>query len=154
MMGPFYNSRSTMVAAVVEGEGYFEMACPHLSEDQQQQGANPIYQKVSSSLRPGTLIVVPTGHPIAIVAGTNRTLEILSFGINAENNRKEALAGKGNVVNELEKEAKELAFALPARAVDRVFRKQKQELFFPGPEVQERQHHRRHHHHQDGRAED
>ena len=91
-MGPFFNSRSTMVAAVLEGEGYLEMVCPHLSgEKQQQQGASPIYQKVSSSLRRGTLFVVPAGHPIAIVAGTSRNLEIVCFGINAENNRRELL---------------------------------------------------------------
>ena len=29
-------SRSTMAAVVIEGEGYFEMACPHLSGDQHQ----------------------------------------------------------------------------------------------------------------------
>ena len=122
-------SRSTIAAVVIKGEGYFEMACPHLSGDQQQQGANPIYQKVTSSLRHGTLIVVPTGHPIVVVTGTNQSLEIVSFGINAENNQREPLAGKANVVNELEEATtKELAFALPA---NRVFKKQKQELFFP-----------------------
>lgn len=145
-MGPFYNSRSTMVALVVAGEGYFEMACPHLSGE---EGASPVYRKVSSSLLHGMLFIVLTGHPIAIIAGPERNLEIVGFVVNAENNRKEPLAGKGNVVNGLEKAAKELAFALPAREVDKIFRKQKEELFFPGPELQDQHHHHHHHHHKD-----
>ncbi|KAI7992416.1 Cupincin [Camellia lanceoleosa] len=31
MTAPYYNSRATKIAVVTNGEGYFEMACPHLS---------------------------------------------------------------------------------------------------------------------------
>lgn len=42
-------------------------------------------------------------------------------------------AGRGNVMNQLEREAKELAFGMPAREVEEVFRSQKEEFFFQGP---------------------
>ncbi|PIA51252.1 hypothetical protein AQUCO_01100237v1 [Aquilegia coerulea] len=36
MVAPFYNSRATSLVVVVNGEGRFEMACPHLSSSQTQ----------------------------------------------------------------------------------------------------------------------
>lgn len=147
MEGPFFNTRATKIAVVVKGEGYMEMACPHVSQQQQGQGqstgeqrreqqhqsASPHYQRLSSPLKRGMLFVVPAGHPLIVVAGNNRNLEIVCFDVNAENNRRESLAGDKNIVNALEKEAKELAFSIPAREVDEVFAKQNEWWFFPGP---------------------
>lgn len=45
--------------------------------------------------------------------------------------------GKGNVMNKLEKQAKELAFNSPAREVERIFNLQDGDLFFQGPKEQE-----------------
>lgn len=36
-------------------------------------------------------------------------------------------------MNEFEREAKELAFNLPSREVERIFKNQEQEFFLPGP---------------------
>ncbi|RVW54661.1 Vicilin-like antimicrobial peptides 2-2 [Vitis vinifera] len=146
MEGPFFNTRATKIAVVVKGEGYMEMACPHVSQqqqgqgqstgeqrrEQQQQSASPHYQRLSSPLKRGMLFVVPAGHPLIVVAGNNRNLEIVCFDVNAENNRRESLAGDKNIVNALEKEAKELAFSIPAREVDEVFAKQNEWWFFQG----------------------
>lgn len=107
MEGPFFNTRATKIAVVVKGEGYMEMACPHVSQqqqgqgqstgeqrrEQQQQSASPHYQRLSSPLKRGMLFVVPAGHPLIVVAGNNRNLEIVCFDVNAENNRRESLAG-------------------------------------------------------------
>lgn len=102
MGGPFYNSKATKIAFVVDGDGYFEMACPHLSSQRgrqqgggssQQREGNPRYQKVSSHLRRGTVFVVPAGHPVALVASNNQNLQIVCFDVNAENNQKYPLAG-------------------------------------------------------------
>lgn len=41
-------------------------------------------------------------------------------------------------MNDFEKEAKELAFNSPAREVERIFRNQDEEFFFPGPNGQRR----------------
>ncbi|KAH6754762.1 hypothetical protein C2S53_020587 [Perilla frutescens var. hirtella] len=163
MTAPYYNSRATEINVVVDGEGYFEMACPHLSQSQSRRGREEQYgehresrrggreehyeqqresrgqsgyQKIRSRLSVGTVVVVPAGHPFVAVASNNQNLQILSFKVNAYNNEQFTLAGKRNVMNQLEREAKELAFGMPAREVEEVFRSQKEEFFFPGPRRQ------------------
>ncbi|KAL6527659.1 hypothetical protein OROMI_029470 [Orobanche minor] len=146
MAAPYYNSKSTKISIVVEGEGYFEMACPHLSRSkgrqqgsqrgQRETGSSPSYQKVSSRLKRGTVVVVPAGHPFVAVASNNQNLQVLCFEVNYRNNEKFPLAGRRNVMKQLEREAKELAFGMPAREVDEVFNSQQDEGFFKGPRQQ------------------
>lgn len=88
---PYYNSKATKISIVVDGEGYFEMACPHLSQQQQERG--PSYQKVSSPLKRGTVVVVPAGHPSVAVASNNQNLQLLCFELNSKNNKRYPLAG-------------------------------------------------------------
>jgi len=149
MTAPYYNSKSTKIAVVVDGEGYFEMACPHLSRQQgreserpgsrqqeKMRSTGPSYQRVSSRLTRGTVVVVPAGHPFVAVASNNQNLQLLCFEVNANNNEKFPLAGRRNVINQLEREAKELAFGVSAREVDEVFKSQEDEFFFKGPRQQ------------------
>lgn len=148
MAGPYYNSRATKISVVIEGEGYFEMACPHLSSSGsrgQREGSGssrrrsrsgPSYQQIRGRLRPGMVFVAPAGHPVAVIASRNKNLQVLCFDVNAQGNIRFPLAGKNNIVNEFEKEAKELAFNFPAREVEKIFRNQDQEFFFPGPSRQ------------------
>ncbi|XVF21736.1 hypothetical protein REPUB_Repub12eG0115700 [Reevesia pubescens] len=144
MSALYYNSRATKIAIVVEGEGYFEMACPHLSsksshqerQDSRSSGrkkSGPSYQKISSRLRPNTVFIVPASHPFVTVASRNKNLEILCFEVNTQNNVRYPLAGKGNIVQQFEKEAKELAFKSKEEEVDKIFGNQDEEFFFPGP---------------------
>ncbi|KAL2556793.1 cupin family protein [Forsythia ovata] len=148
MIAPYYNSEATKISIVLDGEGYFEMACPHLSSHQegqgqqqhhggsQQQQRGPSYQKVSSRLKRGTVVVIPAGHPFVAVASNNQNLQVLCFEINSRNNQRYPLAGKKNIINQYEREAKELAFGVSAREVDEVFRSQNEEFFFKGPRQQ------------------
>ncbi|KAI3441983.1 uncharacterized protein J3R85_001559 [Psidium guajava] len=149
IMVPHYNSKSTTVVLVVEGYGWFEMACPHLARARQrwwseeEQGGSVRYQKVTSLLSPGDVFVVPAGHPIAIVAEQDENLTMVGFGINAHENQRIFLAGKENVVNQMDREAKELSFDLPAREVDRVFRNQEESYFVSSqqqPRTKQREH--------------
>lgn len=104
MTAPYYNSKSTKIAIVVDGEGYFEMACPHLSqsqgrqeeryESQRETRGGTSYQTVQSRLRVGTVVVVPAGHPFVAVASNNQNLQLLCFEINAYGNEKFTLAGR------------------------------------------------------------
>ncbi|KAK3042187.1 hypothetical protein RJ639_001307 [Escallonia herrerae] len=143
MIAPYYNTKSTRLVLVVEGSGRFEMACPELASQSQgsqgrreqetgERGAH--YQKVGGRLFVGDAFVIPAGHPIAIVASQNENLQLVGFGINAQNNQKNFLAGKGNIWNQVQREAKELSFRLPAREVEDIFRKQEQAHFVLGPE--------------------
>ncbi|KAL0458170.1 UNVERIFIED_CONTAM: Vicilin-like antimicrobial peptides 2-2 [Sesamum latifolium] len=141
MTAPYYNSKATKIALVVDGEGYFEMACPHMSQSrgsyQGETRGRPSYQRVTSRLRRGTVVIVPAGHPFVAVASSNQNLQVLCFEVNAKNNEKFPLAGRRNVMNQLEREAKELAFGMPAREVEEVFRSQQEEFFFKGPRQQQ-----------------
>lgn len=153
MHTPYYNSRATKIAVVLNGKGYFEMACPHVSKSghkQQQhhrhseksrrgeEETSPVhYEKINSELREGSVFVVPPGHPFVTVASEDENLEVICFEINAENNHKFPLAGQRNILKNIEKEAKELAFATSAEEVDEVFRNQEEEFFFKGPRQQE-----------------
>ncbi|KAF8016754.1 hypothetical protein BT93_H2088 [Corymbia citriodora subsp. variegata] len=165
IMVPHYNSKSTMVVVVVEGYGWFEMACPHLARTQHrwgsggereqeeeeeretEQGGSARYQKVTSQLSPGDVFVIPAGHPISIVAYQNKNLRMVGFGINAHKNQRIFLAGKENIINQMDREAKELSFDLPAIEVDRVFRNQEESYFVPlqqqqqQPQREQREHH-------------
>ncbi|KAI6693274.1 hypothetical protein NL676_020984 [Syzygium grande] len=101
IMVPHHNSKSTTMVLVVEGKGWFKMACPHLAlarprwgsgeqeEEEQEtvQGGCARYQKVTSELSPGDVLVIPVGHPIAIVAKQNENLRMVGFGINVHENQ-------------------------------------------------------------------
>ena len=45
--------------------------------------------------------------------------------------------GKENIVNKMESIARELGFNTPGREVERMFKQQEEEFFFPGPNQQE-----------------
>ncbi|KAI4372651.1 hypothetical protein MLD38_010854 [Melastoma candidum] len=229
MFGPYFNSRATKICYVPENEGYFEMACPHLSSTKSQRhhhhgrygrgegeygrgeqygwgerygrgegefgrgeqygrgerydwgesefgggerygrgesefgrgdsrygrgdsrrayrrrsehGRMQTYQTVRSSLTRGTTFIIPAGHPVVSMASKNNNLQIVCFEINAENNVRFPLAGKNNIISLMDKEAKELAFDSPSKEVDKVFGKQDEEFFFPGPGHQQQEEHR------------
>ncbi|KAG9155689.1 hypothetical protein Leryth_003957 [Lithospermum erythrorhizon] len=157
MVGPMYTSKATKISLVVDGEGYFEMACPHLSSQSQrgrrgqsqrgsqrggrssqsQRRGETSYEKVNTRLTRGTVVVIPAGHPYVAVASDGQNLQMVCFEVNARNSFKYLLAGKGNVVNQFEKEAKELAFGVSSQEVDQVFGSQQEEFFFPGPQHQQ-----------------
>lgn len=118
-----YNTRATKIGLVIDGEGHFEMACPHVS-------SGSSYQRISAKLRPGLVFVVPAGHPFVTTASNKNNLSILCFEVNAQGNKKFTFAGKNNVVSALDKNAKELAFNYPADKVDDIFNRVEQ-FFFP-----------------------
>lgn len=100
MMVPHFNSKATHLIMVVEGNGLVEMACPYLASQsqeimgqQEQQGEQSgRYMKVTAQLSRGDVFVIPAGHPVALVA-QNQSLRILGFGLNAQNNKRNFLAG-------------------------------------------------------------
>ncbi|CAL9086830.1 unnamed protein product [Musa acuminata var. zebrina] len=141
MMAPSYNSRATKLAMVVEGRGHFEMVCPRRSGDARRsedatepEGQQRVrYRTVRSEVSRGSVFVIPPGHPVTAVAAANENLQVLCFGIRAGRNRKCYLAGKNNVMNLLDREAKQLSFGAPAEEVQEVFDAQPESVFLPGP---------------------
>ncbi|CAL9122740.1 unnamed protein product [Musa textilis] len=149
MIAPLYDSRSTKIAVIVEGRGYVETICPHLSErgrsreegregHEGREGGGQRYQKVRSQVSRGTVAVIPPGHPSVTVASRGRNLEAVCFEIRAERNERNFLAGRNNVLKQLDREAKELSFDMPAREVEEVLNAQGEQIIVAGPEERER----------------
>ncbi|KAJ3698819.1 hypothetical protein LUZ61_002524 [Rhynchospora tenuis] len=163
MEAPTYNSRSTMIAVVVGGRGWVEIVCPHLGkqsetgtgrsrgrygdnedddddddDDDDESGQHgqkgQRYRTIRAKLSPGTVFVVPAGHPFAKIASRDENIQIMCFNVPAEKNERVFLAGRNNVMSKMEREAKELAFDTSAREVDELFNSQREEAFMPGPE--------------------
>ncbi|TMW80703.1 hypothetical protein EJD97_016452 [Solanum chilense] len=105
---PYYNSRSIRLVMVVEGNARFEMV--------------------------GDVLVIPAGHPITFIATGGSNLRLVGFGISAQNNKKNFLAGKQNIWRNIDKEAKELSFNMAGREVEEIFQKQDESYFVAGPE--------------------
>jgi mannose-6-phosphate isomerase-like protein (cupin superfamily) len=91
----YYNTHANKIAFVVDGEGYFEMACPHMSSSShsKHRRSSSAYHKINARLRPGMVFVVPAGHPFVTVASKNNNLNIVCFEVNAQRNKKLAFAG-------------------------------------------------------------
>ncbi|KAF3327556.1 vicilin-like antimicrobial peptides 2-2 [Carex littledalei] len=160
MLAPFYNSRATKIAVVVQGQGRVEIICPHLAKESEtrtrrsreryeeeeedelnrpgQQGQR--YRTIRANLSPGTVFVVPAGHPNVEIASRDENLQIMCFETRAEKNQRIFLAGRNNLLRKMEREAKELAFDTSARKVDELFDSQREEAFVPGPESRRSQH--------------
>ncbi|KAJ8458937.1 hypothetical protein OPV22_031863 [Ensete ventricosum] len=109
------------------------MACPRRSGEslRREETAEPEpqqrvrYRTVRSRVSRGSVFVIPAGHPVAAVAARNENLEVLCFGVRAAQNRKYYLAGRNNVLNRLDREAKE---------VDEILQAKPESVFVPGPE--------------------
>ncbi|XP_043693277.1 vicilin Cor a 11.0101-like [Telopea speciosissima] len=141
MAGPYFNTRAVKVAVVVQGKGFFEMACPHEHQEgqwQREKESGPHYHKVRGNMSPGVVFVTLPGHPVVVVASNDENLQVVVFKINSEHNERIPVAGNENVIQQLEKEAKELSFGLPEKEVDEVFNNQRESYFFPGPHQRQR----------------
>lgn len=158
MMAPSYNTRANKIAIVLKGQGYFEMACPHVSggrssprrerghgreeeeEREEEQGGgggqkSRSYRQVKSRIREGSVIVIPAGHPTALVAGEDKNLAVLCFEVNASFDEKVFLAGTNSALQKMDTPAKLLAFgADEEQQVDRVIGAQKDAVFLRGPQ--------------------
>ncbi|PNX83496.1 vicilin-like protein antimicrobial peptides 2-1-like protein, partial [Trifolium pratense] len=124
---PHYNSRATLIVTVVEGKGEFELVGQRNENQQEQREENEEeeeegqersrqVQRYRARLSPGDVFVIPAGHPVAVSASSN--LYLVGFGINAENNRRNFLAGEeDNVISQIHRPVKELAFPGSAQQV-------------------------------------
>ncbi|XBH95348.1 hypothetical protein VPH35_085917 [Triticum aestivum] len=152
-----YTTRSTRIYVVVEGrDGYFEMACPHISSSgrserreheqererehgQGRRSEEREREQVRAQIKVGSVIVLPAGHPATFVAGNDGNLALLSFGVGANNDEEVFVTGGNSVLKQLDEAAKALSFPQQARELaDRVIRAQPESVFVAGPQQQRR----------------
>ncbi|KAK6913967.1 Cupin 1 [Dillenia turbinata] len=133
MMAPFFNSKATKIVYVVEGDGSFEILSPQGQGSPFQSRGEVTktvhYEKFNGRLLPGVMVVVPAGYPVTFVASQSENLQLVAFGVNAQNNEKHFLAGKESILNQLEREALELSFNTRAEEVEQILNNQKDSYF-------------------------
>ncbi|RWR85338.1 Cupin 1 [Cinnamomum micranthum f. kanehirae] len=137
MLAPYYNSKAFKVALVVDGKGHWELVSPYGSarsgEGRESQEESVSYQRLSAQLSDGNGLVVPPGHPSAIVADRGQDLRVLCFGINAEENQEHRLAGRDNIYNKMNKAEREIFFKAPETEVREVLNAQRDAGIVEGP---------------------
>ena len=159
MIAPNYNTRATKLAVVLQGSGYFEMACPHVSgggsserrererehgrRREEEQGEEEHgergekarrYHKVRAQVREGSVIVIPASHPATIVASEGESLAVVCFFVGANHDEKVFLAGRNSPLRQLDDPAKKLVFGgSAAREADRVLAAQPEQILLRGP---------------------
>lgn len=96
---PNFNSRTTLIVTVNEGKGEFELVGQRIEnrqekreEYEQEEERKQQVQRYRARLSPGDVYIIPAGHPTVVTASSD--LSFLGFGINAENNQRNFLAGK------------------------------------------------------------
>ncbi|XP_047088828.1 cupincin-like [Lolium rigidum] len=157
MLAPRYTTRATKIAVVVEGSGYFEMACPHKTgtdsgrserrergehgreeEEEQEQKESRGYRQVRAQIKEGSVIVLPAGHPATFVAGNEGNLAVICFGVGVSNDEEVFLAGRNSLLKQLDAPAKTILFGEQGReAADRVIGAQTESVFLRGPQQQQ-----------------
>ncbi|KAE8663507.1 hypothetical protein F3Y22_tig00112957pilonHSYRG00068 [Hibiscus syriacus] len=63
------------------------------------------------------------GHPVTYIASHNQHVSFIAFGLSNRNNTRIFIAGKDNVVKQIDSEVKELAFGfgVPSSLIDEIF---------------------------------
>lgn len=102
-MLPHLHTRTTAVLMVIGGAGEFEIASPGVvareeEEEEEDSTGNEKssvqYEKISAKMSVGDVIIIPSGHPISLIASGNETLQLAGFGISAKFNYMQFLVGK------------------------------------------------------------
>ncbi|KAI4317872.1 hypothetical protein L6164_025703 [Bauhinia variegata] len=132
---PHFNTETTVVAYIAQGNnGLLEVASPQRvrseqGQEEQEQRIGQI-ERVTAQLNEGNVVVIPAGYPFSFRASNDNHLQIVGFGINDQNNQRNFLAGeRDNVLNQIERTAKELTFSGTGEQVERLLRYQKQSYF-------------------------
>ncbi|XP_004492829.1 vicilin-like isoform X1 [Cicer arietinum] len=133
---PHFNSRATVILVVNEGKGEVELVGLRNENEQEnkkedeeeEEDRNVQVQRFQSKLSSGDVVVIPASHPFSINASSD--LFLLGFGINAQNNQRNFLAGEeDNVISQIQRPVKEVAFPGSAEEVDRLLKNQRQSHF-------------------------
>jgi len=94
---PHYNSKAMVILVINKGEANIELVGLREQQQQQQQEQQEEQeerlevQRYRAELSENDVLVIPAAYPVAINAISD--LNFFAFGINAENNQRNFLAG-------------------------------------------------------------
>ncbi|XP_027362675.1 vicilin-like seed storage protein At2g18540 [Abrus precatorius] len=114
IMGPHWNPRATEVAVGLEGEGMVRVVCG--SSNDAERGC----QNMRFKVKQGDVFVVPRFHPMAQMSFEDAPFVFLGFSTAAKNNHPQFLAGKGSVLQILDKQVVATSFGVSGRTVDQL----------------------------------
>ncbi|BAT97405.1 hypothetical protein VIGAN_09084200 [Vigna angularis var. angularis] len=136
---PHYNSKAIVIMVINEGEAKIELVGLSDQQQQKQQEESLEVQRYRAELSEDDVFVIPAAYPVAINATSN--LNFFAFGINAENNQRNFLAGgKDNVMSEIPTEVLEVSFPASGKKVEKLIKKQSESHFVDAqPEQQQRE---------------
>ncbi|XP_014490198.1 beta-conglycinin, beta chain-like, partial [Vigna radiata var. radiata] len=127
LLMPNYNSKAIVILVLNKGEANIELVGLKEPQQQQQEESWDV-QRYSAELTEDDVFVIPAAYPVAINATSN--MNFLAFGINAENNQRNFLAGeKDNVISEIPSQVLEVAFPGSGEKVVKLINKQSLSYF-------------------------
>ncbi|QCD87668.1 RmlC-like jelly roll fold [Vigna unguiculata] len=122
---PHYNSRARVIAVVTKGDGKLELVGQREHQEQEERWE---VQRYRAELSEDDVFIIPAAYPVAINATSN--LNFFAFGINAENNQRNFLAGdKDNVISEIPTEVLDVTFPASGEKVVKLIKKQSESYF-------------------------
>ncbi|KAL2561964.1 hypothetical protein AAZV13_20G111600 [Glycine max] len=89
---PHFNSKAIVILVINEGDANIELVGIKEQQQKQKQEEEPLeVQRYRAELSEDDVFVIPAAYPFVVNATSN--LNFLAFGINAENNQRNFLAG-------------------------------------------------------------
>ncbi|BAT94102.1 hypothetical protein VIGAN_08067300 [Vigna angularis var. angularis] len=137
---PHYNSKAMVILVINEGEANIELVGQREQQKQQEeQEESWEVQRYRAELSEDDVFIIPATYPVAINATSN--LNFFAFGINAENNQRNFLAGeKDNVISEIPTEVLDVTFPASGEKVKKLIKKQSESQFVDAqPKQQQRE---------------
>ncbi|BAT90067.1 hypothetical protein LR48_Vigan08g100900 [Vigna angularis] len=128
---PHYNSKAIVILVINEGEANIELVGQREQQQnklQEEQEESWEVQRYRAELSEDDVFIIPATYPVAINATSN--LNFFAFGINAENNQRNFLAGeKDNVIGEIPTEVLDVTFPASGEKVVKLVKKQSDSHF-------------------------
>ncbi|XP_004512222.4 vicilin-like seed storage protein At4g36700 [Cicer arietinum] len=112
MLGPHWNPLATEIAVVLEGEGMVRVVCGSNNVDECQNKRFRVKQ--------GDVFLVPRFHPMAHMSFDKEPLVFMGFSTAAKKNHPQFLAGKGSVLQILDKQIVATSLCVSKRTIDQL----------------------------------
>nr|QBZ93319.1 beta-conglycinin alpha subunit [Glycine tomentella] len=126
---PHFNSKAIVILVINEGDAKIELVGLKEQQQKQQREEQPLeVRKYKAELSEQDIFVIPAGYPVVVNATSD--LNFFAFGINAENNQRNFLAGsKDNVISQIPSQVQDLAFPESAQDVEKLLKNQREYYF-------------------------
>ncbi|TKY70363.1 Vicilin antimicrobial peptides 2-2 [Spatholobus suberectus] len=127
ILGPHWNSKATEVSVVLEGKGMARVVCGSGNDDDDDMTE---CHNMRFKVMEGDAFVVPRFHPMAQMSFNDEPFVFLGFTTSAKKNHPQFLAGKGSLLDILDKEILATSFGVSNRTIDQLLRSRDDSIIF------------------------